>query len=266
MPYRQDDARERERSDLATRLATVRDQPRSAERAEREAELLAALRALAIPSRSRGLPALPLLPRLRIASPCREDWNAMVGDERVRRCSRCEKDVFDLSALTSAEAESLLASHRALPEGGTPCVRFYRRSDGTILTTDCVEGTATRRVVQAVAAAALLAGASATASALAPEERPDHITHYPPPPPMVLLSPEPPPAFVPDICSMGGCLNFDDARYEAERFMGASAVSAEDVLFDVLRGAQTRTPETRSEDRPRRRGRRSGRRPTPTED
>lgn len=264
MPYREDDGRERARAELAARLAAVRDRPRSDERTADEADLRAALRALAIPSRTRGLPALALLPRLRIASPCGEDWSAMVGDERVRRCSRCEKDVFDLSAMTSAEAESLLASHRALPEGGMPCVRFYRRSDGTILTTDCVEGTATRRIVQAVAAAALVAGASATASALAPEDRPAHVTHYPPPPPIVLLSPEPPPVLG-EVCQ-GACVLQDDAMGAVQELLGAAVLSQEDVILGALRESPTRPSGNHSEDRPRRRGRRSGRVPEPTED
>jgi hypothetical protein len=51
---------------------------------------------------------LPVLDNIRIASPCAADWNAMTGDERVRHCGACKKDVFNLSALTRDEAELLI--------------------------------------------------------------------------------------------------------------------------------------------------------------
>src|SRR6516162_8887116 len=40
--------------------------------------------------------------RLRVASPCPADWNAMQGDDRVRFCGQCEKNVYNLSAMTHA--------------------------------------------------------------------------------------------------------------------------------------------------------------------
>jgi hypothetical protein len=55
----------------------------------------------------------------------------MPGDERVRRCQSCQLPVHDLSAMTRAQAESLVASH----PGGL-CARFHRRADGTIATVD----------------------------------------------------------------------------------------------------------------------------------
>ena len=30
---------------------------------------------------------LPLLARIRVATPCTADWNAMTGDDRVRHCA-----------------------------------------------------------------------------------------------------------------------------------------------------------------------------------
>src|SRR5262245_46711865 len=75
------------------------------------------------------------LANLRIASPCKERWNDMIGDDRVRVCNGCERPVFDLSEMTRAEAEAVLATR-----GVTPCVRFYRRADGTVMTADCGQG------------------------------------------------------------------------------------------------------------------------------
>src|SRR5262245_30602687 len=39
------------------------------------------------------------LARLRIASPCSADWDEMTGDDRVRFCGRCRKNVYNLSEM-----------------------------------------------------------------------------------------------------------------------------------------------------------------------
>jgi hypothetical protein len=53
----------------------------------------------------------------------------MTGSRLVRFCTECRKNVYNLSAMTTAEVDAILAS-------GSPCVRFYRRADGTIVTAD----------------------------------------------------------------------------------------------------------------------------------
>ena len=103
---------------------------------------------------ARSRKALPLLANVRIASPCDEHWEDMKGDERARRCARCEKTVYDLSELTAEQAESLLETG-----GDALCVRLYRRDDGTVLTSDCPVGVRRRRWRQ-VAAGALVSGAA----------------------------------------------------------------------------------------------------------
>jgi hypothetical protein len=75
------------------------------------------------------------LDHVRIASPCSADWESMLGDDRRRFCGQCELNVYNLSGMTKREAEDLV--NRA---EGRLCVRFYRRSDGTILTKDCPVG------------------------------------------------------------------------------------------------------------------------------
>jgi len=67
---------------------------------------------------------------LNVPSPCAVPWKSMAGNDRVRFCGQCRKDVYNLSAMTSAEADGLLRNTAA------PCVRFYRRRDGTVVTTD----------------------------------------------------------------------------------------------------------------------------------
>jgi hypothetical protein len=78
---------------------------------------------------------IDLLGRVRVASPCRADWDAMEGDERMRFCQQCGLNVYNLSALTRPEAEALVARTE-----GRLCARLYRRADGTVLTKDCPEG------------------------------------------------------------------------------------------------------------------------------
>jgi hypothetical protein len=95
------------------------------------------------------------LPTLRLAVACKQRWEDMVGDERVRACAGCARPVFNLSEMTRAEAEAVLATR-----GLTPCVRFYRRPDGTVMTSDCGARPPTRRLA-AVAAGATLATATA---------------------------------------------------------------------------------------------------------
>jgi hypothetical protein len=103
-----------------------------------------------------------LLDRTRLASPCNARWAEMQGDERVRFCGQCSKHVYNLSALTSEQAAALVYEME-----GDLCVRFFRRADGTLLTSDCPHGARGRRrrrltVVAAAAAATALGGACAT--------------------------------------------------------------------------------------------------------
>lgn len=71
------------------------------------------------------------LEALQIAAPCRADWSAMRGDECARFCRNCEKQVYNLSSMTRADAERLIRA----PEGEL-CLRLSRRTDGTVITAD----------------------------------------------------------------------------------------------------------------------------------
>jgi hypothetical protein len=59
----------------------------------------------------------------------------MSGDERARFCQKCQLHVYNLSAMTREQAEELITEKE-----GKLCVKFFSRSDGTILTTDCPLG------------------------------------------------------------------------------------------------------------------------------
>ena len=72
---------------------------------------------------------------VKVASPCPADWDRMIGGDRVRFCGQCELHVYNLSAMSTLEAESLIARTE-----GRLCVRYYRRADGSIITQDCPVG------------------------------------------------------------------------------------------------------------------------------
>src|SRR3954471_9556528 len=78
---------------------------------------------------------------IRVENPCPAEWEKMHGDARVRFCDECKLHVYNLSSLTRAQAERLVAQHQ-----GRLCVRYYQRADGTVITQDC--GGGLRRAMQ----------------------------------------------------------------------------------------------------------------------
>jgi hypothetical protein len=84
---------------------------------------------------------LPVLDNIRVAAPCAESWAGMSGDARVRHCTRCNQNVYNLSEMTREEAESLVVAKE-----GKLCVRYFRRAhDNTIITRNCPVGAQRRR-------------------------------------------------------------------------------------------------------------------------
>src|SRR5262245_50294453 len=83
------------------------------------------------------LPVLPAgttddLDGLTVATPCDVPWESLAGDDRVRHCGRCRQDVYNVEALSRAEALQLIGKGERLP-----CMRLHRRPDGTLVTADC---------------------------------------------------------------------------------------------------------------------------------
>lgn len=76
----------------------------------------------------------------------------MRGDERARRCLLCGRDVYNLQAIGENPTRAL-----ARQREGRPPTRFYRREDGTVLTSDCPVGVRALKL-----RLARLAGAMAT--------------------------------------------------------------------------------------------------------
>jgi hypothetical protein len=137
------------------------------------------------------------LEQIEVASPCHAAWDEMTGDDRARFCRQCEKHVYNLSGMTRAEAQALVNQTE-----GRLCVRFYRRSDGTIMTQDCPVGVAALRrplylvaglVTFVAASLGLVTVGTLTASSLRDDNGP-----WPAPVQMVLDW-----LFPPAVCVMG---------------------------------------------------------------
>ncbi len=67
------------------------------------------------------------LDRLQIPNPCPADWQQMTGNTTRRFCDSCQKQVYDLSAMTRLQAEALVTA-----KGGQLCARFTRTADGAL--------------------------------------------------------------------------------------------------------------------------------------
>jgi hypothetical protein len=99
-----------------------------------------------------------MLDDIRVATPCPASWANMPGDARRRFCDQCRLHVYNLSAMSRAQAEELIRSTE-----GRLCVRLYRRRDGTVITQDCPVGFAalkSERLFKLTAALILTVGAA----------------------------------------------------------------------------------------------------------
>jgi hypothetical protein len=66
-----------------------------------------------------------------VPNPCEKSWDEMLGDDKSRHCLYCDKDIHNLSELSSKEAEKLLFKNK-----GRVCVRITRDMHGKIVTND----------------------------------------------------------------------------------------------------------------------------------
>lgn len=69
---------------------------------------------------------------LRVISPCAVPWESMRGDDAVRFCGKCSKNVYDVRSLTRQEALDLVEKAE-----GRVCMQLSWRRDGTLATGDC---------------------------------------------------------------------------------------------------------------------------------
>lgn len=67
-----------------------------------------------------------------IPEPCTVPWDSMKGNDRVRHCNECSKNVYNISNMTRAEAHALLIDNE-----GKVCISMLKRADGTIVSDKC---------------------------------------------------------------------------------------------------------------------------------
>lgn len=89
---------------------------------------------------------------IKIAQPCHESWDQMTGDDKSRFCAHCQKQVHDLSSMTTDAAQRLLCE-----SAGSLCVRFQVGVQGTPITLDYAPAPVRRRWLWPVTTIASLA-------------------------------------------------------------------------------------------------------------
>jgi hypothetical protein len=72
------------------------------------------------------------LESLQVVAPCTVPWASMEGDDQVRFCGRCRKNVYNVAAMSRGEALAVVERSE-----GRVCMVLTRRQDGTLVTGDC---------------------------------------------------------------------------------------------------------------------------------
>ena len=67
------------------------------------------------------------LDSIEVRSPCSQDWDSMRGNDEIRFCDHCSKDVHNLSEMTRKDIRKLIIRSRE-----NLCIRYTRRPDGTM--------------------------------------------------------------------------------------------------------------------------------------
>lgn len=160
MPYRDDgEALEQREAQLAEELDRVDGELDRLRRLERKREdLIRALSDVRAVQRQRRVP----LSNLPSASPCDVSWAEMDGDGRVRRCSRCGKQVYDVVSLPRSEALALVMVDERFSDVDEARRTLRVRADGTLIAGDCPLGAHRQRRARAVVGGGLAALGLAT--------------------------------------------------------------------------------------------------------
>src|SRR5215204_3706184 len=105
------------------------------------------------------MPKKSFIDTIRVADLCTENWDEMTGNDSVRFCSHCSKDVNDISTMTRKEARRFVRRSR-----GRICVRYRTdpKTNGPIFA-DRVANLARHGVAAGVLSASLLTASAAYA-------------------------------------------------------------------------------------------------------
>src|SRR5262245_35183281 len=106
--------------------------------------------------------------RFEITSPCTENWDAMIGNDRIRFCSHCQRSVHDLSQLNGKQIRRLI-----LKSKGRLCVRYSAVNPRPAVTPARVLHKIGRRTSM-LAASAFSASLSISSAAAANTPKPDY--------------------------------------------------------------------------------------------
>ena len=103
-----------------------------------------------------------ILSKVQVAKPCPANWREMKGNDQVRHCTHCAKNVYNLSNMSRQEAADLIERTE-----GKVCVRYYTRPDGGVMTKDCGKSLRRRtRFVAVLTSLLSLVGLTGVASAM----------------------------------------------------------------------------------------------------
>jgi hypothetical protein len=73
---------------------------------------------------------LPILPQIKIDSPCSMNWDELDGDAQKRFCNSCQLHVHNFSEMHLRDVKEVLCSSSHV------CAKIIRRPDGSIVTKD----------------------------------------------------------------------------------------------------------------------------------
>jgi hypothetical protein len=76
-----------------------------------------------------------------LEKPCDVPWDAMRGGERFRVCAECDREVWNLSAMTAREAEI-----RLLNASGSPCINYRVDEAGRLISREEPRALTARRL------------------------------------------------------------------------------------------------------------------------
>lgn len=69
---------------------------------------------------------------IEIPKPCEVPWDSMKGNDRIRFCDQCSKNVYNISDMSESQAMKLL-----IDSEGKVCISMLKRADGTIVSDNC---------------------------------------------------------------------------------------------------------------------------------